>query len=355
MIVKNEQDTLRNCLSCICDLVDEVVIVDTGSSDDTKQIASEYTDKIYDFEWIDDFSAARNFSFEQATKEYVIWLDADDVITADNREIFIRLKNELDGNVKQVAAKYNVAFNDLGQVTLSYYRERIMLRTQHYKWIGAIHEVIPFDKEIIYSDFTVTHKKIHPTEKGRNLRIFEKMKERNEVLDARQRFYYARELYYNEKYTEAIEIFDIVIHDENTWIENRLSACLDLYKCHKALKDDNLAMQSLLFSYSFDVPKAEICCALANEFYSQSKYAQSQYWYHAALSDTPNIKNGGFVKSECYGYIPSIGLCLVYDKMRDYDKAEHYNSLAESFKPGDKSVEYNKEYFKNLKNMKKKS
>lgn len=60
--------------------VDEIVIVDTGSSDATKEIAARYTDRIYDFEWIDDFSAARNYAFEQATGDYLLWLDADDVL-----------------------------------------------------------------------------------------------------------------------------------------------------------------------------------------------------------------------------------------------------------------------------------
>ncbi|NLG25997.1 MAG: glycosyltransferase, partial [Clostridiales bacterium] len=60
MIVKNEEETLPRCLSCVRDAVDEIVVVDTGSTDRTKQVAAAFTDKIYDFQWIDDFSAARN-------------------------------------------------------------------------------------------------------------------------------------------------------------------------------------------------------------------------------------------------------------------------------------------------------
>lgn len=349
MIVKNEEDTLENCLLGIADLVDEIIIVDTGSHDNTKTIAKKFTDKIFDFEWIDDFSAARNYSFAQATMDYVMWLDADDIVTDENRDIFVNLKKNLDGKVKQIAAKYNVSFNELGQVALSYYRERILLRSQNYKWIGAIHEVIAFDNNIVYSEFTVTHKKIHPTQSGRNLRIFEKMKRDNVVFDARQTFYYARELLYNEQYLEATQLFYTVIHDDGCWVENRLSACLDLYKCQKALKNNQSAIEALLYSFSLATPKAEICCTLASEFFSQNKLKESEFWYLLALNDTPNIKNGSFVKMECYGYIPAISLCVIYDKLREYSKAEFYNNLAETFKPGDKSVEFNKEYFKNLK------
>ena len=71
MIVKNEEKILARCLDSIHDLVEEIIIVDTGSTDRTKEIASKYTKKIYDFEWIDDFAAARNFSFQFATKDYI--------------------------------------------------------------------------------------------------------------------------------------------------------------------------------------------------------------------------------------------------------------------------------------------
>ena len=63
MIVKNEEDVLARCLDSAAELVDEIVIVDTGSTDRTREIAARYTDKIFDFPWRDDFAAARNESF----------------------------------------------------------------------------------------------------------------------------------------------------------------------------------------------------------------------------------------------------------------------------------------------------
>ena len=63
MIVKNEERVLARCLDSVADLVDEIIIVDTGSTDATKEIAARYTEKIYDFVWQDHFAAARNFSF----------------------------------------------------------------------------------------------------------------------------------------------------------------------------------------------------------------------------------------------------------------------------------------------------
>lgn len=80
MIVKNEEAILERCLDSLEGLMDEIIIVDTGSTDNTKQVALKYTDKVYDFSWCDDFAAARNFSFSKATKEYIYAPDADEEI-----------------------------------------------------------------------------------------------------------------------------------------------------------------------------------------------------------------------------------------------------------------------------------
>ncbi len=63
MIVKNEESVLERCLSTVRGIADELIIVDTGSTDGTKEIARKFTEQVYDFVWCDDFSKARNFSF----------------------------------------------------------------------------------------------------------------------------------------------------------------------------------------------------------------------------------------------------------------------------------------------------
>ena len=69
---KNEVDVLERCLESADELVDEIIIVDTGSTDRTRKIAARFTDKIFDFPWRDDFSAARNESFSHASMDYCI-------------------------------------------------------------------------------------------------------------------------------------------------------------------------------------------------------------------------------------------------------------------------------------------
>ena len=112
MIVKNEEDVLERCLDSVADLVDEIVIVDTGSTDRTREIAARYTDKIFDFPWRDDFAAARNESFAHASMDYCMWLDADDVLLEADRAAFLELKETLDPAVSVVMAPYHTGFDE---------------------------------------------------------------------------------------------------------------------------------------------------------------------------------------------------------------------------------------------------
>ncbi len=81
MIVKNEANWVGKCLSSARNLVDEMIVVDTGSADDTKRVASGMGARVFDFEWNNSFSDARNFSLSKATRKWVLVLDADDVVS----------------------------------------------------------------------------------------------------------------------------------------------------------------------------------------------------------------------------------------------------------------------------------
>ena len=80
MIVKNEEKVLRRCLDSLAGLYEELVIVDTGSTDSTKEIAGRYTDKVYDLVWTGSFSDARNFAFDKCTCDYIYSVDADEIL-----------------------------------------------------------------------------------------------------------------------------------------------------------------------------------------------------------------------------------------------------------------------------------
>jgi Flp pilus assembly protein TadD len=95
MIVRNEEANLAACLRSAADLVDEIVVVDTGSTDRTKEIAVRFSARVFDFTWCDDFSAARNASADHCTGDWLFILDADDVIDETNRQLLKKLFSEL--------------------------------------------------------------------------------------------------------------------------------------------------------------------------------------------------------------------------------------------------------------------
>ncbi len=94
MIVRNEQENLPNALSSVAGLFDEIVVVDTGSTDRTAEIARQFGARVFDFVWVDDFAAARNAALARAMGDYAFWLDADDVIDPPQRA---KLEALLDG------------------------------------------------------------------------------------------------------------------------------------------------------------------------------------------------------------------------------------------------------------------
>ncbi len=91
MIVKNEEQWLQQCLDSVKGLVSEVIIVDTGSTDKTKDIAKQYGAKVFDFTWNDDFAAARNFSISKASCEWILWVDADETIAEKDHDMIKQL------------------------------------------------------------------------------------------------------------------------------------------------------------------------------------------------------------------------------------------------------------------------
>ena len=86
MIVRDEEDNLPACLASAAGLFDEIVVVDTGSTDRTVEIARRFGARVFDFVWVDDFAAARNAALARATGDYAFWLDADDVLDPPQRD-----------------------------------------------------------------------------------------------------------------------------------------------------------------------------------------------------------------------------------------------------------------------------
>ena len=348
MIVKNEEDVLERCLDSISHLVDEIVIVDTGSTDRTKEIAARFTDLIFDFPWQDDFAAARNESFSHASMDYCMWLDADDVLLEADQRAFLALKDTLDPAVSVVMAPYHTGFDESGRVTFSYYRERLIKNHTGLGWVGAVHEVVTPAGKVFYAGFAVTHRKLRPSDPERNLRIYQAQLDAGKELEPRQQFYYGRELCYHHRWGDALAVFERFLEENRGWVENNIAACCHCSYCHKELGHDQAALAALVRTFTYDRPRAEVCCEIAHWFFRKEKYQQAAYWYALALTCTRDDRRGGFVSPDCYGFLPCIQLCVCCSRLGDQKRAETFNELAASYKPDSPAVRHNRTFFQAL-------
>ena len=156
MMVKNEESFLEQCLNSVKDIVDEVIIVDTGSTDKTKEIAKKFNAKIFDFKWIDDFSAARNESIKHATKDWILVLDADETIDEQGlKDIKELVKDEGNDaflfiqknytNDASIAGFVDEEHKNNGKSYAGWYGSliaRLFRNKKGYIFDGAVHELV---------------------------------------------------------------------------------------------------------------------------------------------------------------------------------------------------------------------
>ena len=336
MIVRDEEDVLARSIACALAVADEVIVVDTGSADGSAAIARDAGAKVYDFEWRDDFSAASNYSFSLASGEYIMWLDADDVIDGEDAEQIRRLVSE---------GGFDVAMLGYRSGDLYYFRERILRRSMNFVWKGVVHEVIEPRGRVVYSSAKIVHKKLKKGDPLRNLFIYQRHIAGGMRLDGRQQFYYGRELFYCAMYAQAIAVLEQFLRGDG-WSVNKAEACRTLYYCHRALGDGDRAVSALTDAFLYLPPRAQDCCLLAAELFAQKNYACARYWYEHALQSPERAEEGGFVADGYSSFIPLINLVAVCVALGDLPAAVRYNERAGALKPGHPSYLANAEYFK---------
>ncbi len=196
MIVKNEEANLRECLESVSGVVDEIVIVDTGSTDSTINIAEEFGANIYHFNWINDFSAARNFALSKSTGDWILYLDADERLDGRSKQELL----EFLDNKNYVGV--NCLINNIDEITgtpkfMKYIR--FFRNSDKIRFSGKAHEQIEIS--LIQNNYSIVESKIEITHLGYNVETSElkKKAKRNlmpllEEYNETQSSYYAFQL-----------------------------------------------------------------------------------------------------------------------------------------------------------------
>jgi len=344
MIVKNEEAVLARCLNSIKDAVDEIIIVDTGSTDKTKEIAYSYTDKVFDFEWINDFSAARNMAYSKAVCDYQMWLDADDVFPENSLTKLIELKTTLDPAVDIVTMKYLTHFDKNGNPIHISTRERLTKREKEYVWQDPVHECIPLIGNISNSDIEIHHKKTkHEGNSFRNLNIYKNMEKSGKSFSPRQQYYFARELKDHGLWAEAAHYFEEFLKSEKGWVEDNIATCYNLSICYNQLNEQAKILPVLIKSFKYDAPRAEICSEIGYYYKRIKNYTTALKWFQIAASLEPP-DTIGFILQDYWGYIPNIECCVCCYHLGNYERAKIFNERAASFKHTD-AIIINRAFF----------
>lgn len=334
MIVKNEEDVLARCLDTVADLVEEIIIVDTGSTDATKEIAARYTNKIYDFEWIDDFSAARNYAFAQATQEYIYTADADEVISEENRERFRQLKRALLPEVEIVQMLYG---NQLQFGTVynydEEYRPKLFKRLREFVWQEPIHEMIRLEPVIYDSEIVITHmpKSSHAS---RDLRNFRKQTTEGRYLNKRLHNMYAKELFLageTEDFLGAEDYFKASAADQDRSLEEIREACCVVARAARLRGDERTFFKYVMKVIADDDGGCSEACLELGLFYEELEdIEEAIIWYYNAVYEIqPHLS---LQAGNAHGLE---GLIRCYDKLGLEEQAELYRQELVT-KQGDK-------------------
>lgn len=237
LIVKNEKDHIRSVLSSLAG-VDEIVVVDTGSQDNTVDIAREFTEKVFtDYEWADDFAAARNHALSKCTGDWVLSIDADEVLE--------------DGGIEKIRYIIGNAIPDQWHFSVEMTAKsngqkhnlpRILRNDGSVSWLGAAHETLtPVQRNLTDVVITYGYSTAHQLDPDRMLRILAKLVNSPEATP-RDLYYYAREFWYRKDYVQAERLFKEYISIA-TWIPEKADALLYQARCLFYLQNGNEARE----------------------------------------------------------------------------------------------------------------
>jgi tetratricopeptide (TPR) repeat protein len=242
MIVKNEEACLAACLASAVE-ADEIVIVDTGSTDRTVEIARQFTPHVYagpEFEWTDEFARSRNQSLARCTGEWILILDADETLEPGGMDK-IRAAIAAAGDYRTI---HNWCYSARGKDR--HRSARVFRRCPEVFWVGDIHNHLSLSEDYPYehpADYAITYgySEAHKQDPDRALRILGKVLIKNPRA-VRETYYLAREYWYRRDYATAARWWGDYL-TRAKWAPEMADAHLMLARCYQHLKKGDLARQ----------------------------------------------------------------------------------------------------------------
>lgn len=299
LIVKNEEKNIERCLQSIRPHVAEICVVDTGSSDKTPEIVQKYADKFEVYTdcndpqtgLIEDFSQARNRSFELATQPWLMWIDGDDEVqNADKIESIITEQGVHRETPLMVMFPYEYSHDDKGNVTCLHWRERLVTPKAAFKWKGPVHEIlnpeIPGTAIIRKEDTRIIHRRNQVgkvIESGRNLRILKKYYNKVGESDVRQLYYLGLEYGNNGDIGNSIRFHKRYV-ELSGWDDEKFLACLKITEHYQGIGQYEDAIEWALKALTVREGWSEAYFALGKSYYFMAQRGgpdERRHWERA--------------------------------------------------------------------------
>ncbi|MBW2980179.1 glycosyltransferase [Candidatus Woesearchaeota archaeon] len=292
IIVKNEENNIEKCLNSIRDFVDEIIVVDTGSDDKTKEIAKRLGAKVFDFKWTNDFSAARNFALKQTSCDWVFQLDADETLAEGAKIRELTKRDDICGAFIQIHNKFEKETKNFFHTNL-----RLFRNTKEIFYEGKLHENVinslkSLNKKIINTDIKIIHYgylKKDETKHERNTALLKEELEQNPEK-THLYFYLGRDYFVYRNYQEAIKHFNKFLEAQKAvnflTIASYLHLGLSYMKEQNPLKSKEYLLKAVKIKPNY----IDALLWLGEVFFDEKNYKEAAKWYKLYLSSQKQLK-----------------------------------------------------------------
>jgi GT2 family glycosyltransferase len=348
MIVRDEEANLPSCLDSAAGLFDEIVVVDTGSKDRTREIARSFGAKVFEFPWVDDFAAARNEALRHATGDYAFWLDADDVIEADQRERLRALLGSLepgDPTAYVVRCSCDADGKGNGGATVVDHVRLFPLRPG-IRWAYRVHEqILPALRRagvpVKWSEVTVRHTGyVDPAVRGRKLERDQALLEAELARDpsepfvlfnlggiALERSEWREALAYLRRSLAGSAATDSIVRKLHAMIA----------KAHQSLNEPEAALEACLAGLAQDPDDAELLFRKAVLHRRLGDHGEAETCWRRVLTLRRPEKFSS-LDVGIYGHLTRRNLARLVEERGEVDEASRFWSEVLAECPGDREA-----------------
>lgn len=330
IIVKNEEATIEKLINQFLDFSNEVHITDTGSSDKTLEIINNIIKDhsnvyLHHFEWCMDFSKARNYSLNcyKCNADYQFWCDGDDELNEKLIETLIELTKKDNSNIDIYFMKYLYA----PPSSYTHYRTSLLKVSSKLKWNDPIHEYIGYtvNHKVDYDTFNngsliIHHKNQSVNHGSRNLGIFLNMEKTKYNFSARNRFYYGRELYYNNlNESAAYQFYKCIDSNEDNFLD-KINASIKLFEIN-----DELAIDYFFKLFKKGIYRKDLFYYAAKYYFNKKNENVARFYYLNCINCEQPSNGQSFGYNEDCHINSLLQLGVISYNRKEIDKAIKFN------------------------------